>query len=63
MHRPMRSSEGVKKKERFVIFGIYEIYCFLTKHIGQVTIEFDSFPILFNRLCIACLVIFLGIVK
>ena len=59
----MRSSERVKEKERFVIFGIDEIYCFLTEHIGQVAIEFDPFPILFNRLCIACLVIFLGIVE
>ena len=59
----MRRREGVKKKERFVIFGIDEIYCFLAEHIGQVTIEFDPFSILFNRFCIACLVIFLGIVK
>jgi hypothetical protein len=59
----MRSGEGVEEKEWFVIFGIDEINRFLTEHIGQVIIEFDPFPILFNRLCIACLIIFLGIVK
>ena len=53
----------MEEKEWFVIFGIDEIYCFLTEHIGQVAIEFDLFLILFNRLCIACLIIFLGIVE
>jgi hypothetical protein len=40
----MRSGEGVEEKEWFVIFGIDEIYRFLTEHIGQVAIEFDPFP-------------------
>ena len=63
MHRSMRSGEGVKKKERFVVFRINEINRFLSEHIGQVAIEFDLLSILFNRFGIACLVVLLGMIE
>ena len=45
------------------LFRINEINRFLSEHIGQVAIEFDPLPILFNRFGVACLIIFLGIVE
>ena len=63
MHRSMRSGEGVKKKERFVVFRINEINRFLSEHIGQVAIEFDLLSILFNRFGITCLIILLGMIE
>ena len=59
----MRGGERVKEEERLVVFCLDEIDRFLSEHVGQVSIEFDLFAILFNRFWVAWLVILFGVVE
>ena len=63
MHRSMRCGEGVEEKEGFFVFCMDEIDRFLSEYIRKVAIEFDRFPILFNRFGVACLIILFGMIE